>query len=93
MISLVFLSVLLSQTQVEERPACTASVAGQLWPSEANQSPAALQRAARAGKLWICSRATWRYRWEQAAVSLEQLKKERESKRKNAETASAERRR
>jgi hypothetical protein len=56
-----------------ERPACDAALRGQLWPLEANRDPKLANRLAREGRLEICNRGPWRYRWTSPSVHIRQL--------------------
>ncbi len=68
--------------QPEERPVCDADTVGLMWPNEANLSPLALHKLARTGQLWLCIRHPSRYKWDKPSVSVSQLKKEREEKKR-----------
>jgi hypothetical protein len=56
------------------RPVCTAKNLGLLWPEQANKDPKLMGTLARCGELSICTRRTWRYRWDSAVVTLDQLR-------------------
>jgi hypothetical protein len=45
------------------RPACNAEMRGKYWPLEANDDRALAQRLLREGRLELCTRGVWRYRW------------------------------
>lgn len=61
----LFLALLaaLSQDSVSNRPACNAEMRGKYWPLEANQDRVLAQRLLREGRLELCTRGPWRYRW------------------------------
>jgi hypothetical protein len=82
MLAIGILSIFLLQEPVEERPVCDADTVGLMWPNEANLNPQALQKLAKSGELWLCTKHPWRYKWEKPAVHFAQLKKEREEKKK-----------
>ena len=87
MLPLIFLSAFLSFEPSDERPACNAEQTGLMWPLAANTNPSLVRQLAREGTLWICSRGSWRYRWEQPSIHISQLKRIRdlrESKEKKA---------
>jgi len=60
-------------TSEPARPACDASLLGQLWPLEANHDPKLANRLAREGLLSICNRGAFRYRWTSPTVHIRQL--------------------
>jgi hypothetical protein len=56
------------------KPACSAKIAGQLWPEAANHDPALRKKLSRCGELELCTRGIWRYRWESLTVRIDQLR-------------------
>jgi hypothetical protein len=61
-------------------PACSAKRRGTFWPDQANQDRNLLMKLARSGELRLCTRGTWRYRWESPTVHVGQLAKSGEVK-------------
>jgi hypothetical protein len=55
------------------RPACNAEMRGRFWPEKANGDADYAKRSAQCGELWICTKATWRHRWERLSVHISQL--------------------
>lgn len=81
MFSLLLLGGLLAvDAAAAARPVCNGENAGVMWPLEANFNPALVSKLSRDGQLWLCGRGHWRFRWEKAAVHVNQLLQERRSK-------------
>jgi hypothetical protein len=61
----LFLALLaaLSKDPAPQRPACSAELRGKYWPMEANGDRVLAQRLLREGRLELCTRGPWRYRW------------------------------
>ena len=57
------------------KPQCSRGNAGHFWPQEANTDAALARRLSREGKLEICTRTTWSYRWLSPTVSVQDLGK------------------
>ena len=55
------------------RPACTAENHLEMWPPAANASAADAHALARNGRLEICTRGAWRYRWSSPTIQISQL--------------------
>jgi hypothetical protein len=55
------------------RPACIAENHLQMWPPWANDSAAEANALAKSGRLEICTRGAWRYRWTSPTVHISQL--------------------
>lgn len=55
------------------RPACNAETHLQMWPPWANDSAAEAHALARNGRLEICTRGAWRYRWTSPTIHISQL--------------------
>jgi len=56
-------------------PSCSAKLRGTYWPEDANHDPNLLMKLARKGELRMCTRGTWRYRWESPTVHVSQFAK------------------
>jgi hypothetical protein len=56
-----------------ERPACNAQMRGRFWPERANEDAGYAKRSAQCGELWICTKGTWRHRWERLSIHISQL--------------------
>ena len=59
------------------RPPCSRQTAGRFWPEEANSDTSLARALSRRGKLEICTRTTWSYRWLSPTVDVKQLRKSR----------------
>lgn len=76
----LFLALLASLTEqpakepAPPRPACSAEMRGKYWPMEANDDRALAQRLLREGRLELCTRGPWRYRWVSPTVRYQNLK-------------------
>jgi hypothetical protein len=57
------------------RPACTAAIAGEFWPEQANKDHKLAAKLARCGQLQMCTRGYLRYRWNSPTIRLDQLSK------------------
>jgi hypothetical protein len=66
-----------------ERPACDATLRGQMWPLEANRDPKLANRLAREGRLEICNRGAWKYRWTSPSVHIRQLMERVQKEKRN----------
>jgi hypothetical protein len=54
-----------------EPPKCEKVNRSQFWPHEANESPRTAMRLAREGKLLICTRDVWRYKWRPVTYNIQ----------------------
>lgn len=53
-----------------EPPKCEKATRTLFWPDQANYDARAALRLAREGKLLICTRDTWRYKWRAVTMNL-----------------------
>lgn len=52
-------------------PKCEKAIRSQFWPLEANGNPRATMRFAKEGKLLICTRDVWRYKWRPVTFNIQ----------------------
>jgi len=52
-------------------PKCEKAIRSQFWPQEANGNPRVTMRLAREGKLLICTRDVWRYKWRPVTFNIQ----------------------
>jgi len=67
-------------TPEKPMPSCSAKLRGTFWPEEANHDRNLLMKFARNGELRMCTRGTWRYRWESPTVHISQIGKRESTK-------------
>jgi len=53
-----------------EPPKCEKANRSEFWPEEANNDARAAVRLAREGKLLICTRGAWRYKWRPVTMNI-----------------------
>ncbi|MBK7929439.1 MAG: hypothetical protein IPJ98_18740 [Bryobacterales bacterium] len=61
----------LSPIAEADPPKCEKAIRSQFWPQEANGNPRATMRLAREGKLLICTRDVWRYKWRPVTFNIQ----------------------
>ncbi|MEP7367720.1 MAG: hypothetical protein ABI972_31050 [Acidobacteriota bacterium] len=71
----------LSPMAATDPPKCEKATRTLFWPDEANTNARAAVRLAREGKLLICTRDTWRYKWRAVAMNLRAAMEEKKEKR------------
>lgn len=76
----LFTIPVMSWAEDGERPVCRAETQGLMWPDVANRDRATIASLAHCGELLLCVRGIWRYHWESASVTLDQLSKRSKTK-------------
>lgn len=56
------------------RPPCNMETRGKLWPARANTDAEYARKAVQCGELRMCTKGSWRHRWERLAVHYSQLR-------------------
>ena len=74
----------LSPMAAAEPPKCEKATRTLFWPEEANNDARAAVRLAREGKLLMCTRGTFRYKWQPVAMNVKAAEAESKSKREEA---------
>lgn len=71
----------LSPLSAPEQPKCEKAIRSRFWPEEANHDAREAVRLAREGKLMICTRDSWRFKWRAVAMNIRAAERERLRKR------------
>ena len=61
----------LSPVAEADPPKCEKDNRSRFWPLEANDNPRAAMRFAKEGKLLICTRDVWRYKWRPVTFNIQ----------------------
>lgn len=63
-----------SEALEPRRPVCREENEGKMWPASANDNWREALELAREGRLEICSRGPWRFRWSSPTVHIRELR-------------------